>query len=155
MKTMNNSVWLQKMAAAEEKHTVSVGGWITSIDQTTLESQDASTKSAFRRFLQLKRRERRLTLEQFAEKADIDLGELLQIEEGEAMMPRPRTIHNLAQFLNVSDTSLAALAGLVTVKDTQFTDATMRFAARSQPLQKLSKEEQDALEELVKVLGQL
>ena len=45
-----------------------------------------------------------------------------------------------------------ALAGLLKVKDAQFQQQAVRFAARSEPVEKLSKEEHRALEEYVKFL---
>jgi hypothetical protein len=45
-----------------------------------------------------------------------------------------------------------ALAGLLRVKDAQFQNAALKFAARSEPVKKLSQEEHSALEEYVKFL---
>ena len=98
-------------------------------------------KHAFVRFVELARRERRLSLEQFAEKVDVDLVELLKIETEEHYKPAIRTVHKIAGFLKVPKQKVMALAGLLQVQDAQFQNAALRFAARSAPVEKLSKEE--------------
>ncbi len=61
-------------------------------------------------------------------------------------------MHKIAAFLKVPEQKLMALAGLLQVKDTQFQNAALKFAARSAPVEKLSKEEHSDLEEIVKFL---
>src|SRR5437660_1005205 len=107
---------------------------------------------AFVRLVQLARRERRLTLEQFAEKADVELVEMLKIETEEHYQPAIRTVHKIAAFVNVPEQKLMALAGLLQVQDAHFQNAALKFAARSAPVEKLSKEEHSDLEEIVKFL---
>jgi HTH-type transcriptional regulator, competence development regulator len=109
-------------------------------------------KLAFARFLQLARRDRKLSLEQFAKKVDVDLVELLNIETDEQYTPAIRTVHQIAEFLKIPEKKLMALAGLLRVKDAQFQNAALKFAARSEPVEKLSQEEHSALEEYVKFL---
>jgi len=113
-----------------------------------------TTKTAFIRLLQLARRERRLSLEQLAQKADIDLGELVKIEADESFKPTPRTIHQLAEFLKLPAKKLMVLAGLLQVKDFGLQQASVRFAARSEPVEDVSPEEHAALEEYVKFLNE-
>ena len=109
-------------------------------------------KHAFARFLQLARRDRKLSLEQFAKKVDVDLAELLKLETDDQYTPTIRTVHQVAEFLKVPEKKLMALAGLLRVKDAQFQSAALKFAARSEPVEKLSQEEHSALEEYVKFL---
>ena len=44
------------------------------------------------------------------------------------------------------------LSGLAKTRDSYLTEATVRFAARSEPVNVLSAEEEEALQEYVKVL---
>jgi len=113
-----------------------------------------ATKAAFVRLLQLARRERRLTLEALAEKADVDLAELVKIETDESFKPTPRTVHQLAAFLKLPAKKLMVLAGLLKVKDFGLQQASVRFAARSEPVEDLSPEEHAAFEEYVKFLNE-
>jgi hypothetical protein len=46
------------------------------------------------------------------------------------------------------------LAGLVQRRDDKLTAAAVRFAAKAEPMAKLSPEERDALEEFVRVLAE-
>ena len=132
---------------------VSVGGLVTALEGKTQAPDNViPLKVAFSRFLLLARRERKLSLEQFAEATDVDLAELLKIETDEHYVPSPRTVHQVAGFLKVPARKLMALAGLLQVKDVQFQNESLRFAARSEPVETLSPEEHSVLEEYVKFL---
>jgi HTH-type transcriptional regulator, competence development regulator len=153
MKMNQSSKWLMKKAEQEDGCLVSVGGLVDSLEQ----GEEAATnlipfKHAFVRFVQLARRNRKLTLDQFAERADVDLGELLRIETDEHYTPAIRTVHQIAGFLKVPEKRLMVLAGLLKVKDAEFQRAALKFAASSEPVEKLSQEEHAALEEYVKFL---
>lgn len=149
--------WLKRKATEEDGCFVSVGGLVHALEQN--ENEPASnlaqaTRSAFIRLLDLFRRERGLTVEQFAEKADIDLAELVNIETKENYAPSPRTVYQVAQFLKLPERRLMALAGLVRIEDVQFRQAAVRFAARSASVEKLSREEHYALQEFVRFLSE-
>lgn len=159
MKFNADRKWLERRAEQEDRHLISVGGLISSLDpnceaEMTVAPKIESTKTAFVRLLQLARRERRLTLERLAEKADVDLAELLKIETDEAFTPSLRTVHQLATFLNLPAKKLMVLAGLLQVKDPNLQQASVRFAARSEPIGNVSPEEHAALEEYVKFLNE-
>jgi HTH-type transcriptional regulator, competence development regulator len=113
-----------------------------------------ATKTAFVRLLHLLRRERHLSLEQLAQKADVDLAELVKIETDESFKPTPRTVHQLSAFLKIPAKKLMVLAGLLQVKDYDLQQASVRFAARSEPVDDVTPEEHAALEEYVKFLNE-
>jgi transcriptional regulator with XRE-family HTH domain len=143
------------MAEQEDGCFVSVGGLVESLEELEQKEQASSVipmKPAFVRFLELARRERRLSLEQFAERVDVDLAELVKIETEEQYKPAIHTVHRIAEFLKVPEKKLLALAGLLQVKDSQFQNAALKFAARSAPVEKLSQQEHSDLEALVKLL---
>ena len=155
MNMNKNRDWLVRKAEQEDGGFVSVGGLVDALEQAQQTSNNlAPFKLAFSRFLQLARRERKLSLEQFANKVDIDLAELLNIETDEQYTPAFRTVHQIAEFLKIPEKKLMALAGLLRVKDAQFQNAALKFAARSEPVEKLSQEEHSALEEYVTFLCQ-
>ena len=78
-----NRKWLIDKAEQEDGCLVSVGGLVDALEQTEqISSNVIPFKHAFVRFVQLARRERKLTLDQFAEKVDVDLVELLKTREG-------------------------------------------------------------------------
>ena len=155
MKMNADRHWLKKQAALEDGGFVSVGGFISTIEDATEESVSTTAeplKHAFVRLVQLKRRERALTLEDLAHGADVDLAELIRMEGDEHHVPTLLTVDRIAAFFKLPKRPLMALAGLLKVKDAQFQEAALRFAARSEPVEKLTREEHRALEEYVKFL---
>jgi transcriptional regulator with XRE-family HTH domain len=112
-----------------------------------------SRRKSLGKFIELSRRRMRLSVEQLAEKANVDLVELLAIEKAEGIRPEPRTIYQLAQVLQVRVDPLLELAGLVVTKSVALTASAVRFAARSEPMDVLSKEEADALDWFVEELS--
>lgn len=157
MKFNEDRNWLEKRAKQEDRGFVSVGGLVSQINPNWQQVGDYSqgiepTRAAFVRLLQLARRERRLSLEDLAERADVDLAELVGIETNENFRPTPRTVHQLANFLKLPAKKLMVLAGLLQNKDASLQRETVRFAARSQPLEDISPEEHAAFEDYVKFL---
>lgn len=151
--------WLTKRADQEDEQFISVGGLISEIDSPQRVDEPSApgievSKLAFVRLLQLARRERHLSLEQLAEKAKVDLVEVVNIEMGRASRPSPRTIYQLASLLKLPPKKLMVLAGLVQTRDVRLQEASLRFVVRSEPVNDLSVEEAAALEEFVKFLGQ-
>lgn len=106
------------------------------------------------KFIELSRRRMRLSVEQLAERADIDLGELLSIEKAEETLPGTRTVYQLAQVLRMPVDPLMELAGLVVAKSSKLTESAVRFAARSEPMDALTKEEEEALNWFVQELSE-
>lgn len=159
MKFNTDRKWLERRAEQEDRHFISVGGLISTLDPTC-QTEIASvpnvetTKTAFVRLLQLARRERRLSLEKLAERADVDLAELVKIETDETFTPGLRTVSQLASALELPAKKLMVLAGLLQVKDPSLQQASVRFAARSEPIGNVSPEEHAALEEYVKFLNE-
>jgi transcriptional regulator with XRE-family HTH domain len=152
MRMNTDKKWLRRKAQLEDGGYVSVGGFVEDLEQREQVGQLVPMQHAFVRFVQLARRDRRLSLEQFAEKVDVELVELLKIETEEHYKPAIRTVHKIAEFLKIPEKKLLALAGLLQVKDPQFQTAALRFAARSAPVEKLSQQEHSDLEEIVKFL---
>ncbi len=107
---------------------------------------------ALGRFVQLKRRKDNLSLEELAEKADVELAELMNIEHDAGFEPEPRTLYQLAMVFGVSQHRLMGLSGLTVPKDVTFVEEAVRYAARSESIEKLNPEEQAALDGLISVL---
>jgi transcriptional regulator with XRE-family HTH domain len=152
MKMNTDLNWLRKKAEQEDGQYVSVGGLVESLEQREKASSAVPIQHAFVRFVELARRERRLSLEQFADKVDVDLAEIFKIVNEEHYTPAIRTVHKIAEFLKLPEKRLMALAGLLQVKDPEFQTAALKFAARSAPVETLSKQEHADLEEIVKFL---
>lgn len=107
----------------------------------------------FGSLVQMLRRERRLSVEQLADKASVDAVEIVAIERDPRFVPKPRTVHQLASFFQLPDRALAKLSNITTVHSSQLKDAAIRFAANSESVMELNREERQALADFVKFLA--
>jgi transcriptional regulator with XRE-family HTH domain len=155
MRTLEENRWIKRKAEEEDGAFVAAGhiGFSPIATVAATATDVVAARVSFARFIQLARLTLKLSKEQFAVKARVPLEELICIEEDDAYTPTLRTVHYLAQFLKVSHPKLLTLAGLARAKDAGFNDAAVRFAAKSEPIRKLTREEQDAFNEFVKVLS--
>lgn len=112
------------------------------------------TRIAFGRFVHLMRRRRGYSMEQLAERADLDVSELLVIEDELHYVPGPRTVYKLAETFEVPQQRLMQLAGLTAANEAGLRREAVRFAARSESIEKLTAEESAALEAFVAVLSE-
>lgn len=106
------------------------------------------------RLIEFARRAKGLSLEELAQRADVDLAELVSVERDEGPAPTPRTVYQLAHTLGLSVGKLLELSGLAEPRDEILSKAALRFAARSEPTTQLSRDEREAFEEFVKVLAE-
>jgi transcriptional regulator with XRE-family HTH domain len=125
----------------------------TAVAEPKAPAMGPELRVAFGRFVELKRRSLGFSVEQLAEKADVDPGELVTIETDLRHVPEPMTVFNLAKLFRTPEKSLMQLAGLVVAKDKEFVQAAVRFAAKSESIAKLTSQEQAALESFVAELN--
>ncbi|SEF10959.1 Helix-turn-helix domain-containing protein [Rhizobiales bacterium GAS191] len=149
------------MARARREGDMAVGAGLLAFDPAPEErlssAQTAAveeTRIAFGRFVNLMRRRRGYSMEQLAAAADLDTSELLVIEDDVHYVPELRTVFKLAQTFEVSQQRLMQLAGLAAANDVELRQEAVRFAARSESMQKLTPEESSALEAFVAVLSE-
>lgn len=109
---------------------------------------------ALGRLIGMLRRRDNLTLEALATRAEVDIAELVRIEQDENYKARPRTVMQLSKIFEVPTDRLAKLGGLRIDQDPGLAQATLRFAAHSDGLTKLTKPERDALNEYLSYLTQ-
>ena len=154
-KTKNDSrasdAWLRHMADLEDHcKSLAVGGLAHELG--LIRPGPPEGPRVFGRLIEFARRARGLSLERLAEKADIDLAELVALECDEDIAPTRRTVYQLAMLLQLDTTKLMVLAGLADAADPDLNQAALKFAARSEPTAKLSTAERVAFDEFVKVL---
>jgi len=156
MKTQanNDPAWVSRMANLEDNSEISVGGLAHEVGLFDGPAAPASAKSALAKLIELRRRERRLTVEQLAARAEVETAELVDIELGRVDAPQLRTVAKLADVLELPAQKLMQLSGSVIPKNARFTEAVVRFAAKSVPVHHLSREEREALDEFVKFLAE-
>jgi transcriptional regulator with XRE-family HTH domain len=155
MKLDISKEWIQRMIALEGD--LAVGAGENAHDPTadsfmTYSSGAGKTHLALSRFVQLMRREQGITVDRLAELADVDALELLSIEQNFEFTPEPRTVYQLANYFHVSKSRLMQISGLASKRDADLIYESVKFAASSNPLAKLTKEESDALNIFVKAL---
>jgi DNA-binding XRE family transcriptional regulator len=154
MRTIDEDAWIEQKAMEEDGAFVAAGCIALTPEPAAALSSDAlAARLSFSRFVQLARLKLRLTKEQFAGKAQIPLKEVVCIEDDDQYTPTLRTVHMLSQFLKVSHQKLLTLAGLAQAKDAGINDAAVRFAAHSESIRMLTREEQEAFDEFAKFLS--
>lgn len=158
MRIERNKQWWLDRAGLEGTHVIGAG--LTARDPLLEDRPIAGVSApreeariAFGRFINLMRRQRGFSMERLAEVAELDASELLVIEGDVHYIPEPRTVYRLAQTFNVSQQRLMQIAGLSAANDSGLSQEAVRFAARSESVQKLSKEENAALDAFVAVLS--
>ncbi len=149
--------WITNMARREGD--TEIGAGLLAFDPMYSTSDDISetqeeARLALGRFVNLIRRREQMTIEQLAESADIEIGELMSIEADSTQLPEPRTLYQLAQVFSVSHTKLMRLSGLTQTKEEGFVGEAVRYAARSESLEDLNDDERKALDGLIAVLSE-
>lgn len=145
-----NREWLLKMVEFEDMGlSVSTGGMAA--DLGLLSATQREPNRVFGRLIEYARRKKSMSLEQLADRANIDLADIVEIELNDMVAPDVRTVFQLASILDLPSARLMEVAGLASPRP-EVSNAALKFAARSEPTAKLSREEREALEEFVKVL---
>jgi HTH-type transcriptional regulator, competence development regulator len=163
MKMNLSKEWLRQRAELDDKAEISAGtleinrlrpprqGTVISMQSN---AEGESPNPAFGRLINLWRRKKGFRIEVLADKARIDLAELIEIERNLNFVPEPRTVYQLAKTLDLPSERMLELSGNLVVRDSSLGQEAVRFAARSESVEKLSKDEQMALEEFVKFLSE-
>ena len=153
-----DDAWLRRMADAEEQcPSISVGGMAVDVglhsgahEPGALAAVNAAT--ALARLVELWRRQQQLTVEEFAKRSGLTEAEVVGIESGE-LIPEPRALLQLSQVIPVSYDKLLHVAGHVQQRDERLCSGAVRFAARSEPMEALTRQEEEALRDFVNLLA--
>jgi transcriptional regulator with XRE-family HTH domain len=97
------------------------------------------------------RRRAKLSVEELAARARIDVSELRGIELDPSIDPNPRTMYQLEEYFDLPARSLIILSGAVQVAN-DVREEAVRFAASSQGISNLSREEKRLLNRFVRFL---
>jgi len=117
------------------------------------ESPEAS-RLALGRFINLMRRDQGVSIEARADKADIEIGELLSLENNAAHLPDVRTLYQLSEVFGVSQEKLMGLSGLTHANNDDYVEEAVRYAAKSASVEVLSEDEHAILNGLISVLSE-
>ncbi len=163
MKLNLSKEWLRQRAALDDKADVSAGtldvSRLPAVRPSTIASIHPSAENdtpnpAFGILINLWRRKKGFRIDVLAEKARIDVAELIEIEKNLNYVPEPRTVYRLAKTLDLPSERMLQLSGNLIVRDSSLGEEAVRFAAKAESVEKLSKHEQQALEEFVKFLSE-
>jgi transcriptional regulator with XRE-family HTH domain len=145
--------WFLAAAEIEASTPIAIGAASVAAD-ARFTGRGETEWFALARLIELRRRQRGLSVEDLALRADVDLEDVVSIEQGGGRVPEPRTIHQMARALDLPERGLLGLAGLIEASDRRFREATVRFAARSEPVELPRPEQLAALDEYVKILAE-
>lgn len=147
--------WFRRMADFESScESTSVGGLAHDLGLLRASTEAAGLrKTALGRLIELARRNAGLSLEDLAKRASVDLGDIVELECGEPNTIDPSTIQGLCDALEPPKAGVMELAGFTQLRDSSLGHAAVRFAAHATGIQKLTREERQALEEFVKDLA--
>lgn len=162
MKLQLSKEWFENRIQPEEDFEVGAGvptGTSECTDTTSASDQEQATDEefaetlAFGTLIEFMRRDRRLSVEQLASAARVEVAEIVKIEFDPKYVPHPRSVHQLAMFFELPQRALLKLSNVTTVHNIQLRDAAYRFAANSSKIAELSHEERVAMTEFVEFLG--
>lgn len=134
--------WVRCMADAEDAYEVEIG-------DAGREESGLSTdvrRRCLAQFIELSRRQLRLTLPQMAQRAGISLIDLLNLETAQGAAVSREALARLAQFLGINPQPLMALEGLTCSMDPQLQESLIEFAARLGSTEPLDSGEEQALQ---------
>lgn len=109
-------------------------------------------QDAFCQFVQMLRKRQKLTVDMLASRLDVDRDELAALERGRRCRPNPLLIHKLSQFFGVPERRFLMLAGAIRDVPRDVTERASRFAAHSDSLAALTREEKRLLDEFVEFI---
>lgn len=119
---------------------------------TARDPEVQEVREAFYRVIQMLRRSRGLTVDGLAAQTGIDREELVALERNPGYRPSPLTLHRLSNFFDVPDRKLAVLAGAIRDVPESLREKAFAFAAQSESFSKLTKEEQQVLDDFINFL---
>lgn len=159
MKFNISKEWLLKSADREDEMPVSAGAFTFDMIADNAEEkhmiiaeEPCAYLSVFARLISLRRRNHRLTLEQLADLAQIDLDELIRMEQTFDYSPEPRTVCRLAAALKLPEHRLLQLSGCVEKPNDSLTQQSVHLPECSDGLKKLTCEQEQALDEYIRYL---
>lgn len=122
------------------------------VEMTAADPEVNALRYTFHVFVRLLRRQSGFTVEDLAEKADIDREEVEALERVNGYRPSPLTIHKLSRFYGIPEERMLMLAGAVREVSPDLSREASRFAAKAESFAKLTDEERQTLDEFIKFL---
>ena len=152
-----NKTWCLNAGAREDG--LDIGAGVIAADpvfthECSADEFPEASRLALGQFINLMRRDQGLSIESLAEKADIEIGELLSLEYNASHLPDVRTLYQLAEVFGVSQEKLMGLSGLTHANNGDYVEEAVRYAAKSASVEVLSNDEHAILNGLISVLSE-
>jgi len=123
-----------------------------SVSMTDKNPNSNMRRFVFQEVIRGLRKDKKLSIEKFAEKSGIERDDVIEMERNPNYKPSPIDIYSLSKFHKIPHKKLAVLAGAIKEMEPKMETETSRFAAQSESFSKLTKEERRTLDEFVKFL---
>lgn len=152
-----NKEWCRNAGAKEDG--LDIGAGVIAADpifthEGGVDESPEASRLALGRFINLMRRDQGLSIEALAQKADIEIGELLSLENNATHLPDVRTLYQLSEIFGVSQEKLMGLSGLTHANNDDYVEEAVRYAAKSASIEVLSEDEHAILNGLISVLSE-
>ena len=150
--------WFEKSAELEGDSEVGAGGgppWVKLRPGKRHRAAATETRIVLGTLVELWRRNQGWNVEQLAQQAGIALEQILEIERDPQCEPDAEAVRKLAGVLGVPPQPLLELAGLTEPPTPQLREQAIRFAARSEAVVALNRNEREALETFVSAIKNL
>lgn len=163
MQMLISREWLRKKIESDPDVEVEAGrpievlddiGMFLSADVVGQPEPKSELKEAFGVLVRQLRRRDGLSVQDLSTKARVQEDELRRIERDPHYLPRPRTVHQIANVFNVPERAFMKLSGATITHDQAFRDEALKFAAKSDDIAKLSRDEQRVLNSYIKYLSE-
>lgn len=112
------------------------------------------SRIAFGTFVELWRRNKGWGAEELAEKSNLDIEEILEIEHDPNSIPEVSAVYNLAEIFALPVKALLEIAGLTEPQNSNLREEAVRFAARSESIEALNPREKEAFEAFVSTIAE-
>lgn len=156
MKLERPKEWYERRIALEGDVEVGAGVPATGQMQAASEMKikPVDTRIAFGAFVELWRRDCGWDAVKLAKEAGIYPEEVLEIERNPQSEPEANAIYRLAKVFGLSPKPLLELAGLIEPRTPFLREAAVHFAARSESMTALNRNEREAFEAFVAAISE-
>lgn len=157
MKLERSKNWYEKRIAFEGDVEIGAGAPPKFLAEATESAnvKPLETRIALGTFVELWRRSRGWDAVKLAKEAGVNPEEVLEIERNPQSEPEPSAIYNLAKVFKLPSQILLELAGLIEPRTPYLREAAVRFAARSESMAALNKNEREAFEAFVAAISEI
>jgi HTH-type transcriptional regulator, competence development regulator len=161
MKLKRSKEWYERHIAREGDAEIGAGvpahfsALAKAGEETAANINPLKTRMAFGTFVELWRRNRGWDAERLAKEAGLNPEQILEIEHNPQSEPEPDAVRNLAKLFKLPSKALLELAGLVKPKNPYLREAAVRFAARSESMARLNRNEREAFEAFASAISQM